>query len=273
LKQLLENNARPFLRWAGGKNWFVRHLSRLLNGVHYNNYHEPFLGGASVFFSLRPPNISFLSDVNTELITTYNALKQSPKSVIKHLGDFKNTKSFYYNIRDARYSNESKVAAKFIFLNQTSFNGIYRVNLNGKYNVPYGFRTKAFFEEQNLFDVSAALKNARIAVGDFEIVLDDLKSRDLVFLDPPYTVSHNNNGFIKYNQKLFSIEDQYRLFTLIEKVKSRGAYFILTNAAHKKIKEIFGTSGTLIKMNRASLIGGLNASRGETSEYVFTNLK
>lgn len=279
MKEILEVNkskdekARPFLRWAGGKNWFVKHLPKILNGINYNNYHEPFLGGGSIFFHLKPPNGSFLSDLNGELITTYNALKEDPKAVIKILSDFKNTKSFYYDLRDARYTNESKVAARFIYLNQTSFNGIYRVNLEGKYNVPYGFRTKAFYEEENLLAVSNALKKASLEVADFEVVLDSLKSRDLVFLDPPYTVSHNNNGFIKYNQKLFSLDDQYRLFSLIEKIKSKGAYFILTNAAHKTIKGIFGTSGTLIKMNRASLIGGLNASRGETSEYVFTNLK
>lgn len=279
MKQKLEvekdknEKARPFLRWAGGKNWFVKHLPKMLNGINYNNYHEPFLGGGSIFFYLKPSNVSFLSDLNGELITTYNALKEDPKTVIRLLSDFKNTKSFYYDLRDARYTNESKVAARFIYLNQTSFNGLYRVNLEGKYNVPYGFRTKAFYEEENLLSVSSALKRAIIEVADFEIISDNLKSRDLVFLDPPYTVSHNNNGFIKYNQKLFSLDDQYRLFSVIEKIKSKGAYFILTNAAHKTIKEIFGTSGTLIKMNRASLIGGVNALRGETSEYVFTNLK
>ena len=106
-----------------------------------------------------------------------------------------------------------------------------------------------------------------------QILKPNIKKRDLIFLDPPYTVSHNLNGFIKYNQKLFSLEDQYRLSSLIDFIKSKGAYYILTNAAHSKIAEIFDKSDKMFKFSRANLIGGINAQRGKTHEYIFTNLK
>ena len=111
-----------------------------------------------------------------------------------------------------------------------------------------------------------------LEVSDFDIVRKNIDRGDLVFLDPPYTVSHNNNGFIKYNQKIFSLEDQYRLRTLIDYIEEIGAYYILTNAAHQTIKEIFSYGNRLIELNRANLIGGINAQRGQTSEYIFTNI-
>lgn len=270
---LKDDAPKPFLRWAGGKNWLIKHLPAIIGNSLYNNYHEPFLGGGAVFFSLNHGGKAFLSDFNEELITTYKSLKKDHQLVAKYLSSFKNTKSFYYEVRERNFSLGHKIAARFIYLNQTSYNGIYRVNLNGKYNVPYGFRTKNFFDPENLAAVSKALKGTSIQYGDFEIVLENLKRKDLVFLDPPYTVSHNHNGFIKYNQKLFSLEDQHRLASLIEKIKTKGAYYILTNAAHSRIREIFDSNDRLVKLSRASLIGGLNANRGSTEEYIFTNFR
>ena len=117
------------------------------------------------------------------------------------------------------------------------------------------------------------MQNARISTGDFEINKYRIKENDLVFLDPPYTVSHNNNGFIAYNQKLFSLDDQYRLKKFIEYIKSQGAYYILTNAAHETIREIFLTQGDrIIELQRNSLIGGKNATRAAITEYIFTNI-
>lgn len=262
---------KPFLRWAGGKNWLVKHLSELLPINGFKNYHEPFIGGASIFLSINPQKKSYLSDLNPDLIQTYNAIKTNPNEIINLLKTYKNTEEFYYQVRNTITNDLIENAARFIYLNQTSFNGIYRVNLKGEYNVPYGYRTKNFIEESNLHLVSSRLQKSTIFQGDFDLIRPNVKKGDLIFLDPPYTVSHNNNGFIKYNQKLFSLDDQIRLSRLIDFIKSKDAYYILTNAAHLKVFEIFDKGDSLITMTRASLIGGHKAERGQTSEYIFTN--
>jgi DNA adenine methylase len=264
---------KPFLRWAGGKNWLVKYLPELMPN-NFRNYHEPFLGGGSIFFSIQPATVSFLSDLNTELVETYSTIRDNVGSVIRLLETYKNTAEDYYRIREVNAQTDKvERAARFIYLNQTSFNGIYRVNLHGNYNVPYGFRKKKFLEPENLLKVSQLLKRAVLQTGDFEIVLQNVKRGDLVFLDPPYSVSHNDNGFIKYNQKLFSLDDQYRLSSIIDRIKEADAYYMLTNARHKKIEEIFEKGDSKIELSRANLIGGTKAKRGHVNEYVFTNVK
>lgn len=261
---------KPFLRWAGGKTWLLKHLGNIKQS-QFNNYHEAFLGGAATYFFLQPSGHSYLSDLNGDLIETYQELKDNAAEVIKKLKTFKNTEEAYYEIRSSILKKPSYRAARFIYLNQTSYNGIYRVNLKGKYNVPYGFRSKEFLDEQNLLAIQKALRNTTIEQRDFYGILDNVKAGDLVFLDPPYTVSHNNNGFIKYNEKIFSLDDQIRLGKLIDDLKEIGAYYILTNAAHKTIEEIFEKGDTKFTFSRASLIGGLQSKRGPTSEFIFTN--
>ncbi|MEN5436605.1 Dam family site-specific DNA-(adenine-N6)-methyltransferase [Sphingobacterium faecium] len=267
----LSIEVKPFLRWAGGKSWFYKLLdSNLL--PNFDNYHEPFLGGGAIFFKMGVNHNSFLSDLNEELITTYTEIKDNVFEIIEILKTYENNKDFYYKIRSFVPITSSEKAARFIFLNQTSFNGIYRVNLRGTYNVPFGFRNKNFLNEELLISASYSLKNANLFVGDFANIKNNLNSNDFVFLDPPYTVSHNDNGFIKYNEKIFSLEDQYRLDDLIKYIKDIGAYYILTNAAHKKIQEIFSNGDNLMEVTRASLIGGNSAFRGKTSEYVYSNI-
>jgi DNA adenine methylase len=266
----LTDIAKPFLRWAGGKTWLLKHLKELIPSSGFNNYHEPFLGGASIFLALNP-RFSYLSDLNDDLIETYETLRDNPEDIISCLSQHVNEEEYYYNLRESLVTDPIEKAARFIYLNQTSFNGIYRVNLKGKYNVPYGHRTKKFLEPEKLLLVSERLQPVQFQKGDFSIVLDNVQENDLVFLDPPYTVSHNNNGFIKYNHKLFSLDDQIRLSTVIDEIKNRGAYYILTNAAHERIKEIFDKGDSLFTKSRASLIGGALAQRGATEEYIFTN--
>ncbi len=268
----LNNDTKPFLRWAGGKSWLIKHLENLLPPEGFNNYHEPFLGGASIFLSINPKGKAFLSDLNKELIETYSTLKTEPEQIINVLRTFKNTEKDYYKLRQSSFQNPIEQAARFIYLNQTSFNGIYRVNLKGEYNVPYGHRTKDFLEEEKLRIISNKLKNTTLAHCDFSDSKQRIEKGDLVFLDPPYTVSHNNNGFIKYNQKIFSLDDQERLSDLIDFIKSKEAHYILTNAAHEKIIEIFDKGDFMHEKSRASLIGGINAKRGQTKEYIFTNI-
>lgn len=260
---------KPFLRWAGGKRWLIKQLDDFLP-IQFNQYHEPFIGGGSIFFHMNPKK-AFISDFNEELIETYNAIKSNPHDVIKHLKLFKNTKEEYLKIRKQNFQSPEKRAARFIYLNQTSFNGIYRVNLKGQYNVPYGYREKYKFDIENILEVSSMLENTIIQHADFMECIDNVKENDLVFLDPPYTVAHNNNGFIQYNQKIFSLDDQYRLKELIFKIKAKKAYYILTNANHPKIREIFDVGDNITEVTRASLIGGKGAVRGKYSEIIITN--
>ncbi|MCK4642314.1 Dam family site-specific DNA-(adenine-N6)-methyltransferase [bacterium] len=263
---------KPCLRWAGGKRWLISYIRTLIPKTGFNNYHEPFLGGAAVFLSINPKRKSYLSDLNKELIETYSSLRLHSEEVIDILKTYRNTEKFYYSLRSKVVIHPVEKAARFIYLNQTSYNGLYRVNLKGEYNVPYGFRTKEFLEPDKLRLVSRRLKKATLSYGDFSILKNHVDEGDLIFLDPPYTVSHNKNNFIKYNKKLFSLSDQERLSELIDYIKLRKAYYILTNAAHKKIHSIFDKGDNIVKLNRANLIGGVNAKRGQTSEYIFTNL-
>jgi len=262
----------PFLRWAGGKKWLIKHIESIIDPNAFNSYHEPFLGGGSVFFRFKFQNQCFLSDLNEELINTYIQVRDNVEEVIEHLRIFVNSEEFYYQIRADINEDPVLRAARFIYLNQTSFNGIYRVNLKGVYNVPYGYRTKKFLEEQLLRGASKQLQGVQLQFGQFDAEIDNIQQGDLVFLDPPYTITHNNNGFIKYNEKLFSEEDQHRLARFIEKIAERGAFYILTNAAHNEIRNIFNMNEPL-KLLRASLIGGKNATRGNYEEFLFTNIE
>lgn len=263
----------PFIRWAGGKSWSIKSIDQILGELNYKNYYEPFLGGASVFFAIEPPNQSYLSDSNEDLINTYVAVRDSPHEVISIFLTYENTMESYYEIRKRTPSDLVERAARFIFLNQTSYNGLYRVNKKGLYNVPYGYRKNWAYDCDRILKASEKLQNVKLQCNDFELNKYLIRKRDLIFLDPPYTVTHNNNGFIEYNKDLFSLEDQYRLSKYIDYIKKNGAYYILTNAAHPVIKEIFYRSGDrLLELDRQSLIGGKKAKRGKVSEYIFTNI-
>lgn len=268
---------KPFLRWAGGKRWLTKSIKDFLP-KEFNNYHEPFLGGASIFLYLKANNLikkeSFLSDFNTELINAYTQIKLNSDEVIKGLNKLKNTKDDYYGIRSSKPRTSINQAIRFIYLNKTSFNGLYRVNLKGEYNVPYGFKeTKDLFEFNNIKNISNLLnQNVNISSDDFFSVIDNVQANDLIFLDPPYTVAHENNGFIKYNQKIFLWDDQERLANLLLRITEKKAFFILTNAAHESIEKLFSDLGKRHKVQRSSNIGGKGASRKKVNEYIFTNI-
>lgn len=141
--------AKPFLRWAGGKRWLKKDIDLLVNINSYESYHEPFIGGGAILFHLKPNN-AFISDTNKELIDTYLAIKEEPKFVIENLKNFDKDKEAYYLIRSQKFENRFEKASQFIYLNQMSFNGIYRVNAKGGYNVPYGSRDKYEFDFENI---------------------------------------------------------------------------------------------------------------------------
>ncbi len=263
----------PLLRWAGGKRWLLPKVAELIGQTEIQNYHEPFAGGAAVFFGLDLAGKSYLTDLNAELIEVYAAIREEPSEVWRFLRTYQNTEDAYYKARVSSPRKVASRAARFIFLNHTSFNGIYRVNLAGQYNVPYGYRDAYNIPRlDRLRSASKRLQLASLRSGDFDAAIANVGPGDLVFLDPPYTVAHNHNGFIKYNDKLFSFADQHRLSAMIDAINDIGAYYILTNAAHASIAELFDKGDRRLDTNRKNAVGGFNAARGNATEYLFTNL-
>jgi DNA adenine methylase len=274
MTELKNEQVKPFLRWAGGKRWLFKHLDTLLPGK-INNYHEPFLGSGSVFFYLKSKGIidkAFLSDTNADLINSFRIVKSNATNLLSELDKFSNDEETYYQIRDRKYKDQLLSAAKFIYLNRTSFNGIYRVNQQGNYNVPYGFKSyETLFDHSNFINTSNLLKRAFLSVSDFDKRINKINEGDLVFIDPPYTVAHENNGFLKYNQKIFSWEDQKRLLQFLNKIAEKKAHYIMTNASHQSILLLFKNSSNILKLNRPSTIGGKGANRQNYNELIFTN--
>jgi DNA adenine methylase len=267
---------KPFLRWAGGKRWLTNQIETIIP-KDFNNYFEPFLGGASIYIYLKKRNLiknsSFLSDANEDLINAYNMVANEPVSVIDVLKKYKNEKEQYYILRDFDPPTDIEKAARFIYLNKTSYNGIYRVNKNGKYNVPYGDRKIInLFDFENIENVSKILNNeTRLISQDFELIKEQIQASDLIFLDPPYTVAHENNGFVEYNQSIFTWDDQKRLANLLQHINEVGAFFVMTNAKHDSIDELFSPYGKHSILSRQSLIGGKGAKRQNINEYIFKN--
>lgn len=263
----------PVLRWAGGKRWLVSYLDEILRGLKFDNYIEPFFGGGAIFFKLiNKPSI--LSDINSELINTYIQIKKNPDLVIHQLKSFPQSKEYYLKLREQEFEDKISMAARFIFLNKTSFNGLYRVNSKGKYNVPYGNKKFSINElASKIYLCSKKLNHAELIVNDFEKILNRIRPKSLVYIDPPYTVTHNSNGFVKYNEKIFSLNDQIRLSQCIDKIDSKGAKFIMSNANHKIIDDIFLKNYNKLNIKRNSLIGANANTRGLYEEVIITNIK
>ena len=261
----------PFLKWPGGKRWLTsRHLS--LFPQSYGSYIEPFLGGAAVFFALQPDR-AYLSDANAELINVYNRIKQDRIKIEKGLSRFqlKHNSEFYYRVRAANPRDPLARAIRFLYLNRTCFNGIYRVNREGKFNVPIGTKSAVTFDESYLGTISGLLKTARIRTRDFGIAINKAKEGDFIFVDPPYTVMHNNNGFVKYNSQLFSWKDQTRLAIEVKAAGERGVLVMLSNADHVSVRQLYAGFGTHHILSRSSVLAGDPACRRHATELLITN--
>jgi DNA adenine methylase len=262
----------PFLKWAGGKRW-------LANNPEFNippfrgRYIEPFLGSGSIFFSVQPRS-AILCDLNAELIQTYKSLRDEYQKVLRHLRAHarNHSKDHYYRARDQlRPRSSSAKAARFLYLNRTCWNGLYRVNLNGKFNVPKGTKSSVILETDDLAAVSKTLKRAKLLCCDFEAVIRGAKDGDFIYADPPYTVRHNMNGFIKYNEILFSWEDQQRLCSALLEASNRGVRFVLSNADHASVRALYADIASMKIIDRASVISGSRAARGITTELLVWN--
>ncbi len=258
----------PFLRWPGGKRWLVSTYSSIFD-VKFNNFYEPFLGSGTVFFHIQPER-AILSDINKDLIDTYNAIKQDHEKVLHYLKQHQkhHSTTYYYRIRDSIPRSLYTKAARFIYLNRTCWNGLYRVNSVGRFNVPIGTKTNVILSSDNFEAVSHILKKAKVLCCDFETTINKAKIGDLVFVDPPYVVSHLNNGFLKYNGKLFSWSDQERLAKCLKGAKRRGVKIIGTNAYNKSVIELYKNVFSIKSLNRASVISGKKESRGKIKELL-----
>lgn len=261
----------PFLKWAGGKRWLASGHTDLFPD-EYNRYFEPFLGSAAVFFRLQPTNAS-LSDTNSELIETYQALKDDHLLVRRYLAEHnrQHDEKYYYQIRSCEPRSKYTRAARFIYLNRTCWNALYRVNLNGQFNVPKGTKDSVLLPTDNFAEVSRKLQNARLICCDFEQQIDEAGDGDFVFADPPYTVKHNLNGFVKYNEKIFSWDDQIRLRDSLVSAASRGARILLTNANHRSIRDLYRHEFNISKAMRHSVIAASANKRSQTSELLISN--
>lgn len=260
----------PFLKWAGGKRWFIKNYNDLLPlNNEFNKYVEPFLGGGSMFFYLEPED-AILNDINSDLINTYEQIKINHLYIEKELKKLHNlhNRSLYYEIRDSRPTDALQKAIRFIYLNRTCWNGLYRVNRKNEFNVPIGSKDSVILENDNFENVSQKLKKAIFFAEDFEIIIEKAKKNDFIFIDPPYTVKHNKNGFIKYNETLFSWEDQIRLRNSVEKATKKGVKVLVLNANHDSIKDLYFGLGELINVSRASVISGNKENRGIYEELV-----
>ena len=262
---------QPFLKWAGGKRWLVQNHADLFP-KNFNRYIEPFLGSAAVFFHLKPEE-AILSDANGRLIETYDAIKENYKLVEKHLRQHQrdHSKDHYYETRAKSFQSKFTRAAQFIYLNRTCWNGLYRENKKGIFNVPIGTKTNVLLKTDDFEAVSRTLENAVLVNQDFEKSISLAKEGDFVFVDPPYTVAHNNNGFVKYNQNIFSWEDQERLGKVLFDAKDRGVSILMTNAAHKSVESLYKQRCKKIdRLKRKSVISGKAIGRVGTEELVVT---
>lgn len=258
----------PFLKWAGGKRWFVKSYPELFP-VNFRRYFEPFVGSGAVFFYLAPAD-AVLSDANPELIQTYLALKHGWKDVLTQLTIHheNHRKKYYYLLRGQTPEDRTSAAARLIYLNRTCWNGLYRVNLRGDFNVPIGTKKSVLFSTDDFASIAKRLKKTKIELADFEVIIDRARRNDFVFLDPPYTVAHNINGFLKYNDALFSWADQIRLRDAITRAVSRGVKVLLTNANHASIKKLYAGIGQQIIVSRPSVLAADASYRRQTKELV-----
>jgi DNA adenine methylase len=259
----------PFLKWPGGKRWFVTRYAQLLPS-EYGTYIEPFLGSGAVFFHLQPQK-ALLGDTNEELIATYRAIRSDPAGVRRHLRDHHryHNAEYYYAVRCASMRTGITRAARFVYLNRTCFNGIYRVNLAGTFNVPIGTKTAVLLDSDDFGAVARILRRASLRPWDFERLIDRAVAGDLVFADPPYTVRHNNNGFVKYNETLFSWADQERLAKALTRAAGRGVKVVATNADHDEVAALYHSPAyCLDHVERYSAISSDSTSRRAYRELV-----
>lgn len=242
--QLAKNkttSAKPILKWAGGKTQMLNELiAKVPNS--FNRYIEPFIGGGAMFFAVRPKS-GIIADSNPELVNVYSCLANNVEAVISHLKTFKNNADEFYNIRGLKFADLEKkyAAARTIYLNKTCFNGLYRVNKKGHFNVPFGrYKNPRICDEKTLLAASGALQNVEIIHGNYKNVLKKTaQSGDFIFLDPPYLPVSKYSDFKRYTKEQFYEEDHRELADEVKRLQKLGCHVILTNSNHPLVHELY----------------------------------
>jgi DNA adenine methylase len=243
---------KPFIKWAGGKRGLIPQLFDKFP-KEFNNYHEPFLGGGAVFFELYSRGMLngkkvYLSDINAELINTYNVVKNNPNQLIENLKLYKknHSKEFYYQVRELDRLKGFKTldnierATRFIYLNKTCFNGLYRVNKKGYFNTPIGsYKNPNIVDEETILNASRALQNAIILNQPFDKTIDNVSVNDFVYLDPPYYPLTQTANFTSYDENVFLDEKQQQLFNLFTELNNKKCFVVKSNSNTDFIKKLY----------------------------------
>ena len=225
------------------------------------------------FFHLRPQSAR-LSDLNGELIATYTTLRDMPRKVKRYLAIHHRMHSseYYYQVRNQRPLTPVTKAARFIYLNRTCFNGLYRVNREGVFNVPKGTKDVVIYPDDNFVQISRILRSTELHSCDFSDTISAATEGDFLYIDPPYTVRHNNGNFLKYNERIFSWSDQKRLAECVVQAASRGASILISNADHPCIHELYGeVFWQRWSVSRFSRIASSSEYRKSTTEAIISN--
>lgn len=261
-----------FLKWPGGKRWFTQRYIQEINCT-FDRYIEPFLGSGAVFFSLLPSN-AIISDVNAELINVYQVMRDNPEELKEQMKRHQQShcETYYYQVRGNIVNDSIASVARTLYLNRTCFNGLYRVNKRGEFNVPIGSKENCTYDVDDFVRYSQILKNAKIMVSDFQQVIDEASKGDLIFADPPYVSNNGKEGFVKYNGNLFTWNDQERLLNSLVHARDRGAKIVLTNADVTEIECRYLENGFFVKkIERSSTVAGTKEKRGKVKELLISS--
>ena len=276
-----KHSARPFLKWVGGKGQLLNAMSPLLP-VQYQSFYEPFSGGGAVFFHLLPET-AHVNDINKKLIATYKTIKSHPMSLIDILRNIESEyialsevdRKDYFLEKRVAFNKDSNsdldTAALMIFLNKTCFNGMYRENSKGEFNVPFGKYVKPnICDEENLNLCSKALKKVKLTSTGYAKAVESAGKGDFVYLDPPYDPLSNTSSFTSYSKDSFAKQEQIDLRDLFVDLDKRGCYVMLSNSATYFIKDIYkGYNLNIVRARRS--INSKASERGEINEIVITN--
>ena len=281
VQKLINAKPKPFVKWVGGKRQLLRQFRELglyppedFNPIT-NTYYEPFVGGGAVFFDLLPKNAE-LSDLNNELVITYNVIKNNVDELIQSLQKHIYDKEYYLEVRAKKIDDLSdvEVASRFIFLNRTGFNGLYRVNKSGQFNVPFGrYNNPVICDEDNLRRVSDALQDVTITHHDYKNVLKAAKSGDFIYLDPPYYPINATSSFTSYTAEGFLEKEQTELRDTFVKLHKKGCFVMLSNSDTPFINDLYsGLDGiTINKITAGRAINSKASGRGKITEVLVTN--
>ena len=258
-------SAKPVLKWAGGKTQLIPQLVPIVPNS-YGKYIEPFIGGGALFFKLSP-KAAVISDSNEELVNLYKVVKTDPKALIKKLSSMKNEEEFFYETRALKREKLDSVtaAARTVYLNRTCFNGLYRVNKKGEFNVPFGrYKNPRICDTEGILSAHQCLQNTEIVLGDYKEVLKTYaKKGDLVFLDPPYLPISQYSDFKRYTKEQFYEEDHYELAAEFERLINLGCYVILTNSNHPLVHQLYSDHKVQVIQTRRNISSDSEKRKGE----------